>query len=101
MGLTELLLAKSAASDLEPLRGMPLKKLFLHAIPARDVSALADCLALEVLELPPQAINVERLRSLPNLRYLSFRWNQEAGRPAQTPAEFWAEFDAKAVVPAK
>ena len=77
------------------LRGLPLVNLHLGASAARDVSLLADFPDLETIELPKEPINVERLRTMPKLRYLSPRWDPVTNLPAQTVEQFWEEFDAK------
>jgi len=83
-------------SSLEPLRGMPLVSLNLHGTNVRDVGILADFHDLEEIVLPNDAThNVERLRTLPKLRYLSFGWDAATNHPTQTAAEFWKEYDAK------
>ncbi len=87
-------------SDLEPLRGMPLKFLNLDASSCFDVAPLAECLELEELVLAGRPTNtypknLELLRSLPKLRYLSQSLNPATQHPAQTVEEFWKEYDAK------
>jgi hypothetical protein len=83
-------------TNLEPLRGMPLVKLDLIGSGVRDVSILADFPALEEIVLPDKATNVERLRTLPKLRYLAPHGNIYGNEhPVQTAEEFWKEYDAK------
>ena len=84
--------------DLTPLRGLPLKQLDLANCPEPlDVSPLADCPELEILNLPPKATNVAALRGLPKLQAISFRNKNEGGhiRPARTAEQFWKEYDAQ------
>ena len=59
-----------------------------------DAAILADFPDLEEIYISPTATNVERLRPLKKLRYLSLLWNSDAKRPAQTAKEFWKEHDA-------
>lgn len=89
-----------ALSDLDPLRGMPLKFLNLDASSCFDVAPLAECLELEELVLAGRPMNtypknLELLRSLPKLRYLSQSLNPATQHPAQTVEEFWKEYDAQ------
>ncbi len=60
-----------------------------------DVGMLADCPDLEEIELPKGAKNVERLRTLKKLRYLSYYLNHNTNHPAQTAEEFWKEYNAQ------
>ena len=59
-----------------------------------DADILADFPDLEEIYISATATNVERLRPLKKLRYLSRLWNSDAKRPAQTAEEFWTEHDA-------
>jgi hypothetical protein len=43
MPLQDLNLLGTGVTDLEPLRGMPLKFLWLNETPVSDISALSDC----------------------------------------------------------
>jgi hypothetical protein len=80
--------------SLEPLRGMPLVAFYANVL-ARDVSPLADCPNLEEIGLPHEPLHVERLRALPKVRYISSRWPSSTDRPEQTAEEFWKEYDAR------
>jgi serine/threonine protein kinase len=96
MPLDKLTVDRTRVASLEPLRGMPLKVLQINEIPFRDVSLLAEIPTLEEILLPKNARNVNRLRVLKNLRYISTRFdNGTPGHPAQTAEEFWKEFDTK------
>jgi hypothetical protein len=95
MPLEKLDLARTKVRDLGPLRGMPLTRLRLNGSSVANVGPLAELPTLEEVELPAGAANIERLRSLKKLRYLSARYDDAAQRPAQTAAEFWKEIDAK------
>jgi len=93
--IKELDISRTPVSNLEPLRGMPLTSLYLSDAQVRDVGILAEFPNLEILDLPPHFANIERLRVLSKLRYLSIHWDNVNRRPAQTAEEFWKEFDAK------
>jgi hypothetical protein len=93
MPLDTLYLTGTRVSSLEPLRGAPLKRVFLLASKVNDVGLLADFPDLEEITLPDPVSNVERLRTLKKLRYLSYKWS--GSHPAQTAEEFWKEYDAK------
>ena len=95
MPLDTLCLAFTKVADLAPVRGMPLVRIKLHGSLVHDVSPLADCTRLESIELPADATNLESLRVLKNLRYLSQNWESGANHPAQTAKEFWEQYDAK------
>ncbi len=83
-------------TGLAVLRGQPLRVIRMMESTGADVSLLAEFPALEEIVLPKEAKNVERLRSLPRLKYISTRGDQSnGGRPAQTAAEFWKEYDAQ------
>ena len=94
--LTFLGIAGTQVSDIRPLAGLKLTELHLEGNAAiRDVSALAACVTLEHLTLPPNATGIEALRALPRLQRISFAWDNPRNRVAQTAGEFWAEFDRK------
>jgi hypothetical protein len=84
-------------SDVEPLRGMPLTSLKLHRCEElSDLSPLAECKDLKLLTLPPNAQDIEFLRTLPKLERISFSVDPNNGyRPDKTAEEFWKEYDAK------
>jgi hypothetical protein len=50
--------------------------------------------SLEALVLPEGSYDLERLRTLPNLKRVSHRVTGDTFSPAQTAEEFWREFDA-------
>jgi tetratricopeptide (TPR) repeat protein/Leucine-rich repeat (LRR) protein len=93
--LKDLRMADTKVSDLTPILGLPLREIYLARTKVTDVSPLAAMTTLEVIELPEGAAGVEKLRALPNLRRISYRWDANRREVAQTAAEFWAEFDAK------
>ena len=88
--------ALTEIEDLRPLRGLPLVWLSVSDTKVTDISPLLDCPMLEALMVPKTATNVELLKKLPNLRYLSFdKFDGVNFRPAESAAEFWAEYDAQ------
>ena len=93
--LRDLRTADTKVSDLTPILGLPLRTIYLARTKVKDVSPLAAMTTLEVIELPEGAAGIEKLRALPNLRRISYRWDRERKQVAQTASEFWAEFDAK------
>jgi len=93
MPLDTLYLTGTRVGSLEPLRGAPLKRVFLLASKVNDVGILADFPDLEEINLPDPVSNVERLRTLKKLRYLSYKWS--GSHPDKTAEEFWKEYDAK------
>ena len=96
MALRDLGLSRTQVRDFEPLRGMPLVDLRLGGCSLKDVGFLADLPDLEEIELPDdQVANLERLRKLPKLRFLSSRRDEVTNHPAQTAEQFWKEYDAK------
>lgn len=97
MPLETLHVAGTKVTDLAPLRGMPLTNVRLHnCTELTDLSPLTDCKELKLVTLPPNAKDIEFLRTFPKLERISFKEDSKNGnRPAQTAAEFWKEFDAK------
>ncbi|MDA0921754.1 MAG: hypothetical protein O2945_22020 [Planctomycetota bacterium] len=98
MPLDYLHISGTKVTDLAPLRGMPLTSLRLHACTElTGVSPLADCKELKQVTLPPNAKDIESLRTMPKLERLSFKQDNRPGfyAPSQTAEEFWKEYDAK------
>jgi tetratricopeptide (TPR) repeat protein len=95
--LQQLRLNSTPVTSLAPLRGMPLTMLGLSGCTKiTDLSPLVDCRKLTALTLPPNAKDIEFLRSLPQLKRLSYEPDPIDGyRPDKTAAEFWKEYDAK------
>ena len=88
--IEDLWLGRSRVVDISHLRGMPLRKLHIADLPGDiDVSPLAEISTLEELRLPRNAGNVEKLRGLPRLRYISYDLDRQTGRPEHTAEEFW------------
>jgi Leucine-rich repeat (LRR) protein len=81
-------------TDLSALRGMTSLKWanFSGANGLRDLRPLEDCVKLEELTLPPNAVGIEFLRRLPKLKLLSYR-DRNGYKPNLTQDEFWRQFD--------
>ncbi|MCA8989671.1 MAG: hypothetical protein KDA78_18635, partial [Planctomycetaceae bacterium] len=102
MPLDSLHASGTKVTDLTPLRGMPLTGLRLHACTElTDVSPLADCKELKQLTLPPNAKEIEFLRTLRKLERLSYKEDNRPGvyDPDKTTEEFWTEYDSKKETP--
>ena len=97
MPIEYLTLHGTKVADISALRGMPLKSLTLHeCTELTDLSPLAECRELKEITLPPNAKNVECLRTLPKLERIDFVKDLNNDRfPDKSPAEFWKEYDAK------
>ncbi len=98
LAIKHLDISTNPVSDLTPLRGMPLRFLNSADNMCLDVAPLADCPELEELVVAGHYINVypkniDELRSLPRLRYLSRRFDSATSHPAQTTEEFWKEYE--------
>jgi serine/threonine protein kinase/tetratricopeptide (TPR) repeat protein len=94
MQLELLWLDGTEVKDLSPLCGMPLTKLKLHGCAnVTDLSPIAGAKELIHLILPPNAKDIEFLRSFPKLQRLSFDEDQNNYSPDKTAAEFWKEYD--------
>jgi len=95
MPLDTLRIDRTRVGSLEPLRGAPLVRISLNNAKVSDVGILADFPDLEEIFLSSNSKNVERLRSLKKLRFISTNWDPNAARPDKTAEEFWKEYDAK------
>ena len=89
MPLEKLNFEATKVADIAILRGMPLRELALIGTKVRDVAMVAELTALEALTIPPDAINIDALRHLPNLKRIGYAYGQ-----LTSPAEFWARYDA-------
>jgi serine/threonine protein kinase len=78
-------------TSLQPLIDMPLKTLVISGCKIKDVSPLAEIKTLERLCIPRGAKGIEKLKSLPNLKYLSYSWDERS----KTVDEFWREYYSK------
>jgi Leucine-rich repeat (LRR) protein len=95
MPLKTLYVQGSKISDLSPLKGLPLRELYLEGCPSvADVSALAEIPTLEKLTVPMSARNIEALRQLTQLKMLAFSRNANTLLPSSTVEDFWKDNDA-------
>jgi serine/threonine protein kinase/Leucine-rich repeat (LRR) protein len=95
--LTSINLGATNVTDLSPLEGMPLTTFYADRAPFTDYAPLAQCPTLKIMQLPrpmPGAppLNLEPLRSLPNLERISFQFEWATG-PVCTAKDFWAHWD--------
>jgi eukaryotic-like serine/threonine-protein kinase len=88
--LRELYLASTQVKDFSVLAGMPLERLFIDLTPATDLKPLLTLTSLKDVILPEHAENIEELRKLPNLQRVSFHYDARIAGPSMTAAEFWA-----------
>jgi hypothetical protein len=97
MPLETLNLKMTKVTDLSALRGMPLTKLeFLNCPDLTDLSPLAETKGLSLLILPPNAKEIDFLRTFPKLERVGFNEHPVSRNlPDKTAAEFWEEWDAK------
>ena len=93
--LRELYLAATQVSDLSVLAGMPLERLIIDQTPVTDLTPLLTLTQLETLILPAKAENIEALRTLPMLSRISFSYDPKISGPSMTAAEFWASLPAR------
>lgn len=90
MPLHSLNLCATNATILRPLKGLPLTELRLNqCLRDIDVGVLAEIPSLERLLLPRDSRNLGKLRGLPNLKFISFFYDEKANRPSYSAAEFW------------
>jgi serine/threonine protein kinase len=72
MPLQELNLQRTLVNDISPLSGMPLKALFLdRCTEIQDLRPLTRCTQLETLTIPDHIKDIDFLRNMPKLKYLS------------------------------
>ncbi|MCB1275560.1 protein kinase [Prosthecobacter sp.] len=97
MSIDNLLMGYTKVSELSALRGMPLTSFKLGQCEnITDLSPIKECKTLKVLTLPPNAKDIEFLRTFPNLERISYKDDPDAKWiTAQTAEEFWKEYDAK------
>ncbi|MFO0915151.1 MAG: protein kinase [Pirellulales bacterium] len=95
--LETLNLVGTPITDIQPLAGLPLKRLFLGGCESlTELSPLNEIKSLEQLTLPPNAKEIEFLRSMPQLRRLSFHQDPNHNwDPDKSVEEFWQGWDAK------
>lgn len=87
-----------SVADLTPLAGLPLEKLCLcNCAHVTSLKPLATCTQLVNICLPPNAKDIDVLRGLPNLKFITRRMVNSIEFPPQDTAEkFWEEFDLEA-----
>ena len=91
MALHEFWMGTTQVADLSPLKGMPIRLLHIDDCPRlTDLSPLLAVPALEELFLPKTATNVELLRALPNLKFISYDFDRRADHPLHSSDEFWS-----------
>jgi tetratricopeptide (TPR) repeat protein len=95
MPLEYLYFPGTNVKDLSPLRGMPLRYIHFDRTDVSDVSPLTGIKTLQRIILPSSARNIESLKELPSLEYISFSWDAKNWRPSMTAEEFWAAFAAR------
>jgi len=95
--LTTLNIAASKVADLTPLAGSPLKYLIACNCPNLvDLKPLAECKDLEGLTLPAKRGDIEFLRKMPKLKFLTADQRTEDWFLVQQTAEaFWKKYDAE------
>jgi hypothetical protein len=89
MKLTELDCALSKVSDLSPLRGMPLKQLYLFETPVTNLQPL-EGMELETVRFTPGKITqgLNFLRNMKSLKIIGIDYNQHLAA-----SEFWDRYD--------
>ena len=97
--LRELYLASTQVEDFSVLAGMPLERLFIDLTPATDLTPLLTLTSLKDVILPEHAKNIEELRNLPNLQRISFQYDAGTGGPSMTAAQFWERTNPPAKAP--
>ena len=95
--LRKLSLSNNRVTDLSSLRDLKLVTLVLDRNTQEiDLAPLAEMTTLEDLVLPEHPQNLERLRKLPNLKFISNKWDGVAAKGSTNPAaEFWKTYDAE------
>jgi tetratricopeptide (TPR) repeat protein len=94
--LLSLQISGTAVTNLEPLRGMPLRDLRMtDCTNITSLEPIAGNRTLENVILPANAKGFEFLRGVASLKKLSFRYDPGTKSPAQSAAEFWADYDRK------
>lgn len=90
----DLWISNTDISDLTPLASLPLRALYMDKskVPV-DFAPLENLQTLEELILPEHPSSIEKLRTLPRLRYLSFTFDSKTYKPSRTAAAFWEEWD--------
>jgi tetratricopeptide (TPR) repeat protein len=90
-----LTISSTAIADLDPLRGLPLTYISIADTHVSSVAPLLDCSALENILLSHSVLDVEKLRQLPKLRFISYDQDNQTHLPNKTAEQFWKEYDAQ------
>lgn len=105
MPLKKLNLGGTKVTNLQPLREYSLTELLLHDCPSGiDLSPLAEMASLETLALPPNPQNLEALRKLPHLQYLTFDYIPAVNRVRrfwETAEYFWSDLPVETLARAE
>jgi hypothetical protein len=90
--LTELHIFKTQVKDLAPLAGSPLKTLIAFECPnLQDLKPLEECKELEGVVLPANYGDIEFLRKMPKLKFLTAAPRSETWwLQQQAAAAFWS-----------
>ncbi|WP_254510777.1 protein kinase domain-containing protein [Anatilimnocola floriformis] len=89
MPLKNLEMGGLKVTDFSPLAELPLRELCVQfCVNASDVAPLAKIASLELLMLPPNAVNFDLLQSHPKLTRIGYEFGGDHS-PKTTTAEFW------------
>ncbi|HET6408107.1 MAG TPA: hypothetical protein VFG14_09520, partial [Chthoniobacteraceae bacterium] len=89
--LRELRIGSSLITDLAPLAGWPLERLHADSIAVTTIEPLLRCPTLKWIIPPQSARDLTRLKELPDLQKISFRW-REGSEPIDTAPQFWKDY---------
>ncbi|MBN9692485.1 MAG: protein kinase [Verrucomicrobia bacterium] len=94
LSVQRLYLTGSPVTELAAIMTLPLRTLYVDGCAhLTSVAPVSSLILLEELMLPEGAADIGRLRTLPRLDRISFRWKAGVG-PEQTAAEFWRSWSA-------
>jgi Leucine-rich repeat (LRR) protein len=94
--LSEIRMGSTLVTDLSPLTKFPLQKIHCDSVKVATLAPLAEIPTL-IWVIPPRNVpDVTLLRSLPNLKLISYSWNQ-GSIPTMTPEKFWQSPDVLAL----
>lgn len=89
-GLNTLILDHTNIQDLSPLSGMPLQLLELHNCDQiTDISPIFSLSLLERLSLPPNSTQLEPLKKMESIKFLSKRSIAPFASEPETSEDFW------------
>jgi Leucine-rich repeat (LRR) protein len=89
MNLHSLKLGDTGVSDISALAGMPLETVELNGTKVTDVAPLLKCPTLKSLLLPPNARDIDTLRTMTSIARISYQADNN-GNPDKTAEQFWA-----------